>query len=293
VLFAYSSQKRSAVIMVLPAVLFLLAISIYPLINSFYLMFTDWTMTSGQPPRFNTFANFAQLARDRRFHFSLLVTARFTVTAVPIELALGLALALATARETAYRRICRSILLLPMMITPVVVGLMWKYMFNPSNGIFNHLLGQLGIPGPIWLGEPRPALPAIIIVDVWQWTPFVFLILSAGLSSLPREAFEAAKVDGARPLQTFWYITLPLLVPFLLVALLMRFIDSFKIFDTIFVMTKGGPANATESLSIYTYKVGLNFFDMGYACTLSYVISIIITFSTQQFLRLGRKNAQA
>jgi multiple sugar transport system permease protein len=176
-----------------------------------------------------------------------------------------------------------------MMITPVVIGLIWKYMFNPENGIINYLLHFLKIEGPIWLGEPKPAPLAVIIVDIWQWTPFVFLLLISGLGSLPQEVYEAARVDGANQMQVLRFITIPLLMPFMLVALLIRFIDSFKIFDTIFVMTRGGPANATETLSIYTYKVGLNFFNMGYAATLSYVILIIITYASQQFLRLERK----
>jgi len=289
---AVSNQKRAVILMVFPAVIFLLAIGIYPLLHSFYLLFNDWILTSGMPPRFNNFANFVQLIKDDRFYSSLLTTIRFTATAVPIELGLGLLLTLAVAKDTPFKKTCRSILLIPMMITPVVVGLMWKYMYNPSNGIINYMLSKIGIEGPIWLGEPKPALPAIIIMDIWQWTPFVFLILSAGMTSLPKEVFEASKVDGTNKFQNFRYITLPLLVPFILVALLMRFIDTFKIFDTIFVMTKGGPANATEVLSLYTYKVGLNFFDMGYAATLSYVILIIITVCTQQFIKLGKNNAE-
>jgi multiple sugar transport system permease protein len=197
-------------------------------------------------------------------------------------------LALSVSEDSGFRRFARSIMLIPMMITPVVVGLMWKYILNPQNGIVNYILGLLGIPGPVWLGDPKPALPAVMIVDVWQWTPFVFLILLSGLVSLPKEYFEAARVDGAGPLQTLRYVTLPLMIPFILVALLIRFIDAFKVFDTIFILTKGGPANATEVLSVYTYKVGLNFFNLGYAATLSYVMLIIITVIAQQFLRLER-----
>jgi len=162
-------------------------------------------------------------------------------------------------------------------------------MYNPDNGVINYILGFLRIEGPIWLGEPDPALPAVMIVDIWQWTPFVFLLMLSGIASLPKDVFEAARVDGASSRQIFRYITLPLLMPFMLVALLIRFIDSFKIFDTIFVMTRGGPANATETLSIYTYKVGLNFFRMGYAATLSYIILIIITLASQQFLKLEKR----
>jgi len=275
--------------MAIPTVLFLLAICIYPLLNSLYLTFNEWSLTSNKPPKWIWLGNFWELIRDDRFWDSLKTTAVFTAGVVSIEMCIGMLLALSASRNTKFRQVCRSIILIPMMITPVVLGLIWKYMFNPENGIINYLLGLIGINGPIWLGEPAPALPAVMIVDIWQWTPFVFLLLLSGIASLPPEVFEAARVDGASPRQMFRYITLPLLMPFMLVALLIRFIDSFKIFDTIFVMTRGGPANATESLSIYTYKVGLNFFRMGYAATLSYVILIIITFASQQFLKLEKR----
>jgi multiple sugar transport system permease protein len=275
--------------MVLPAVAFILAISIYPLLNSLYLTFTQWSLTSGIPPRFVWLKNYLTLILDNRFWSSLKTTALFTAGVVSAEMLMGLLLALSASRNTRFRQVCRSVILIPMMITPVVLGLIWKYMFNSDNGIINYLLHFLGIEGPVWLGEPKPALPAVIIVDIWQWTPFVFLLLISGIGSLPQEVYEAARVDGASQTQIFRFITVPLLMPFMLVALLIRFIDSFKIFDTIFVMTRGGPANATETLSIYTYKVGLNFFNMGYAATLSYVILIIITYASQQFLRLERK----
>jgi multiple sugar transport system permease protein len=273
---------------VLPTVAFLVGISIYPLLNSLYLTFNEWRLTTGNPPRFVGLKNYLKLIRDDRFWSSLKTTAIFTGSVVSAEMLIGMILALSMSKNTRFRRICRSVMLIPMMITPVVLGLIWKYMYNPENGIINYLLHFLKFKGPIWLGEPKPALPAIMIVDVWQWTPFVFLILLSGLGSLPQDVFEAARVDGANHVQIFRYVTLPLLVPFILIALLIRFIDSFRIFDTIFVLTRGGPANATETLSIYTYKVGLNFFDMGYAATLSYVILVIITLAAQQFLRMER-----
>ncbi len=277
------------IFMVLPTVVFLLGICIYPLINSLYLTFNQWSLTANVPPKFIWFRNYIKLVTDDRFWNSLITTAVFTGCVVSAEMLIGMTLALSATQNTRFRQACRSIILIPMMITPVVLGLIWKYMFNPENGIINYILQLFGIEGPIWLGEPKPALPAVIIVDIWQWTPFVFLLLLSGLGSLPQDVFEAARVDGANQFQIFRYITLPLLMPFMLVALLIRFIDSFKIFDTIFVMTRGGPANATETLSIYTYKVGLNFFNMGYAATLSYVILIIITLASQQFLKLERK----
>ncbi|MBN1837504.1 MAG: sugar ABC transporter permease, partial [Spirochaetales bacterium] len=281
-----SWHRSTPWLMAVPAVVFLLAVCIYPLLHSLYLSFHQWSLTSPKPPEFVWFRNFVELVQDDRFWSALRVTVVFTVGVVAAEMAVGMLLALSAAKQSRFRQVLRSILLIPMMITPVVLALIWKYMYNPENGIVNFLLGLVGIEGPIWLGEPAPALPAVMIVDVWQWTPFVFLLLSSGIASLPPDVFEAARVDGANHLQTFRYITLPLLVPFMVVALLIRFIDSFKIFDTIFVMTRGGPANATETLSVYTYKVGLNFFNMGYAAALSYVILIIITFASQRFAKI-------
>jgi len=276
--------------MVFPTVLFILAVSVYPLLYSLYMTFHDWSLTSAQPPAFVGLGNFISLFQDSRFWYSLRTTVLFTVWVVVAEMVIGMVLALSFTRNTRFQQICRSILLIPMMITPVVLSLMWKYMYNPEYGIINYFLHFLGIEGPIWLGEPAPALPAVILVDIWQWTPFVFLLLFSGIASLPPDVFEAAQVDGASGFQTFRHITLPLVIPFLLVALLIRFMDSFRIFDTIYVLTKGGPANATETLSIYTYKVGFNYFNMGYAATLSYIILIIITLASQQFVKLEGKS---
>ena len=276
--------------MVFPTVLFILAVSVYPLIYSLYMTFHDWSLTSAQPPAFVGLGNFISLFQDNRFWYSLRTTVLFTVWVVVAEMVIGMVLALSFTRNTRFQQICRSILLIPMMITPVVLSLMWKYMYNPEYGIINYFLHFLRIEGPIWLGEPAPALPAVILVDIWQWTPFVFLLLFSGIASLPPDVFEAAQVDGASGFQTFRHITLPLVIPFLLVALLIRFMDSFRIFDTIYVLTKGGPANATETLSIYTYKVGFNYFNMGYAATLSYIILIIITLASQQFVKLEGKS---
>jgi multiple sugar transport system permease protein len=277
-------------LMVLPTIIFILAVSVYPLIYSFYMTLHDWSLTRAEPPTFVGIGNYISLFQDSRFWHSFRTTVIFTGWAVVMEMVIGMTLALSITRNTRFQQICRSILLIPMMITPVVLSLMWKYMYNPEYGIFNYFLHFLKIEGPIWLGEPSPALPAVIMVDIWQWTPFVFLLLFSGIASLPPDVFEAAQVDGATGFQTFRNITLPLVTPFLLVALLIRFMDSFRIFDTIYVLTKGGPANATETLSIYTYKVGFNYFNMGYAATLSYIILVIITIASQQFVKLEGKS---
>ena len=200
------------------------------------------------------------------------------------EFVVGMALAVLFSRDFRGNRLVRTLLLIPMMLAPIVAGLIWRFMYNPQIGIMNFLLRLLHIKGPIWLGDPSVAIPAVVIVDVWQWAPFMFLMLFTGIASLPLDVFEAAKVDGTTGWQRFFLITLPLLKPIILVAVVIRVIDTLRIFDTIFVLTRGGPANITEVLSIYTYKVGMNFFRIGYATTMSYFLLVIITMISKIFV---------
>jgi multiple sugar transport system permease protein len=195
-----------------------------------------------------------------------------------------MALAVLFNRDFRGNRLVRTLLLIPMMLAPIVAGLIWRFMYNPQIGIVNYLLRLIHVKGPIWLGDPSVAMPAVVLVDVWQWAPFMFLMLYAGIASLPVDVFEAATVDGASAAQRFFLITLPLLRPIILVAVVIRVIDTLRIFDTIFVLTRGGPANITEVLSIYTYKVGMNFFRIGYATTMSYFLLVIITLVSKLFV---------
>lgn len=167
----------------------------------------------------------------------------------------------------------------------MVVGIMWRLLYNPELGTLNYLLELFGFKPINWLGEPSLALPSVIMADVWEWTPFMALILLAGLQALPRDPFEAAIVDGASPLQLFKHVTLPLLQPTIMVAVLLRMMDAFKTFDLIFVLTKGGPGMSTEVLSYYTYRYGFKFFHIGQASALSYILLAIIIFITQVLMR--------
>lgn len=278
-------------LMIVPMLVIYLLFCVYPLIDSFYLSFNKWTMTSTQLPRFVWLRNYRSVFQDKRFWNSLRVTLVYTLGVVSAQMILGMLLALLMSRssDTKFRRVCRSIILIPIMLTPVVVGLMWKFMFNPDLGIVNHLLSLFKIYGPVWLGDVKYALPAIMIVNIWQQTPFVFLILFAGMNSIDIEIYEAAANDGANGFQVFRYITLPLIVPFIVITCIFRFIDSIRVFDSIYIMTRGGPAITTETLSIYVYKVGLNFFDIGYASALSYIVLLIILLISTVFLRLWKE----
>jgi multiple sugar transport system permease protein len=284
--------RRSPWLMTSPTILILLAIGIMPLIYSLVLTFYDWTLGRPEGPVFVGFRNYAQVVSDGRFWSSLRSSFIFTGAAVGTEFVVGMALALAFMRPFKGNGVFRTLLLIPMMLPPIVSGLIWRFMYNPQVGIINFLLRLTGVQGPIWLGDPRVAMIAVLIVDVWQWTPFMFLLLFTGMASLPGDVYEAALVDGATGTQRFLSITLPLLRPIILVAVVIRVIDTLRIFDTIFVLTRGGPANVTEVLSIYTYKVGMNFFHMGYATTMSYfLLFIIIAVSTLFVNRLETQEA--
>jgi len=221
---------------------------------------------------------------------ALRTTLIFTAGVTSFEFLIGLGLALSLRIKGNIAAFLRSILMIPMMLTPVAVGLMWRYLYDNSSGVFVYFLSLLGMQEmPAWLGNASYALPAVMVVDIWQWTPFIFLILLSGISSLPPAVFEAAKVDGASPVQTFRYVTFPLLTPFIIIAVTLRLVTAFKVFDIIYVLTRGGPADKTQTLSIYVYKNGWLFLKMGYASALSYVMLIIIVGISLFFLYLQRQ----
>jgi len=260
--------------MVLPAVIYLLILGIFPLLFSLYLIFHKWVLSSGKPPKFIGVDNFVRLFQDERFFIALGRTVAFAMSVVTVEFLLGLLIALLLVNHG--RMLLRTFVLLPMIIAPTVVGLIWRFMFNSEIGVINFFFDMVGLESPLWLGDPTIAKFAIVLVDVWQWTPFIILILLAGLMSLPTDVEEAAYVDGANSWQMLWFIKLPLLRPAIFVALMFRAIDALRTFDTIFVLTAGGPNNVTEILSIYAYKVSFRFFEMGYGTILAAVLLIII-----------------
>jgi multiple sugar transport system permease protein len=269
-------RKRVPWFMTLPTAFILFMVGIMPLIYSLVLTLHEWTLGKPGGPVFIWFRNYAMVVSDERFWSSLITSFIFTGMAVSSEFIIGMALALIFVREFRGGNVFRTLILIPMMLPPIIAGLIWRFMYNPQVGIINYLLRLFSLQGPVWLGNPNVAMLAVVLVDVWQWAPFMFLLLFTGMASLPNDVYEAARVDGASGFQRFIYVTLPLLKPIILVAVVIRVIDTLRIFDTIFVLTRGGPANVTEVLSIYTYKVGMNFFRMGYATTMSYFLLFII-----------------
>ena len=265
-------------LMVAPAVLLILALSIYPLLFSLWVAFVNYDF---QIPGhdFVGFQNFAQIVDDPLAWSSLGVTLALTATVVVIEFALGLALALAMVKTFRGRGIVMSILIIPLFISPVIVGQSWALFLQRPFGPADFLLSQLlGRPVAIsWVGEVPWVYIAIVLADVWQWTPFMFVILLAGLAAIPPHLCEAAELDGVRPLQTFFYVTLPQLAPIILLAVTFRLLDAVKLFDVIFMLTGGGPGTATYTTSFYLYQIGFQQFHLSMATAGSWMFLILLS----------------
>jgi len=268
----------------LPAALTIAALIIFPLAFNLYMSVQAWFVSSTTPPEFVGLKNYLEIfGKDARFWNATWITVKFTTLSVALQLVLGLAIAVYLHRDFRGRGLVRTVMLLPMVSTPVAVALIWVIMFNPSLGILNYFLTSLGLKPLLWLGHPRTVLPSLILMDTWKWTPFMVLIIHAGLQSLPLTPFEAARIDGASRWQVLRYITLPLLRSTIAVALMFRTMDSLKTFDTIYVMTEGGPNNASEILNIYTFQTGFKYFHIGYASALA-VILIVFVFAVNLLL---------
>lgn len=267
-----------------PAVAILLLLSVYPLV---YAVIVSLQSTSGEW----TLGNFTRLLEDRFFRVSLMQTLIIAAGALGGEFVIGLSLALLLDSQIRARNLIRVMLLIPMMLPPVVAAVTWRLIFNPNFGLINGMLAGWGVDTSrlTWLGSPSLALLSVILVDVWEWTPFMFLILLAGLQAIPREPYEAAMIDGATSWQTFRHITLPLLKPAILVALLLRTMDLLRIFDQIFILTQGGPGFATETVSLYIYKTAFRFFDFGYASAMSFVLLVMVNLIGVGYIRLLRR----
>lgn len=258
-----------------PAVIALFLIVIIPIGYNIYMTFTKWTIGLGSP-RFIGIDNFIDLFSDERVWNGLKVMIYFSGLSLSIELVLGLLIALYFNREFKGSELVQTIYILPFAATPVAVSLIWRIMLNPEIGIMNYLLRSIGLPGSLWVSSTDTVIPALVLVDVWKWTPMITLIVLAGLKSLPQDPYEAAEIDGANIFQVFWYITLPLIRPVLIAALMLRSLDNLKEFDMIYTITQGGPGIASETLYLYSYKVGFSFFKAGYGSALMVIVFLIV-----------------
>jgi multiple sugar transport system permease protein len=260
-----------------PAALVVFILMVFPVFYTVYMSLHSWFASSLTSPEFVGLANFKRaFLQDERFRNALWLTLYFTVLATALQVVLGVALALLLNRPFRGKGFFRSIFLLPMVATPVAIALVWMMMYNPTLGVMNYLVGLIRL-GPFkWVSDTSLVIPALAVVDTWEWTPLITLITLAGLASLPLEPYESALIDGASPAQMFWRITLPLLRPTIMVALLFRSIDCLKTFDIIYVMTAGGPGFASETLNVYTFQVGLFYFHIGYACSLLVILFALV-----------------
>ncbi len=286
----YTLRKRKTIgfLMVLPLLLLFIGLTIYPFAYMIYMSFHRYTLASWEKPKFIGFENYKEIFQDRTARSSVKFTVLLLVVACPLEIALGIGIAF-LLRDFFGERVFRSTLLIPMMIPPVVAGIAWKMLFNFEFGPINYFLSLLGIPKISWLGTQFFAQLGIILIDVWQWTPFVFLVIYAGLQSIPRDVVEASLVDGASGWNALRYIELPLLKPLIWVVLIIRLIDILKIFDLVYMVTFGGPGSATHSYSFYIYKVGISFgWDIGYASALSIILLVVVAILTNLLIRFLR-----
>jgi multiple sugar transport system permease protein len=285
-------HRLAALLFVLPAVVILLAITIYPLLRTLYLTVMSLELAVSPVARFVGIDNFIRaLAGDARFWGSLGNTGILVVGGVVAQLLLGTLLALILNDMRRGRTVVLSLLLLPVMIAPVVAGFQFRVIFNDTFGPLNFLIGWLSggrLSGPLWLADPDMALFSIMLADTWQWTPFMVLLLLAGLQSVPPQLTEAAEVDGAGYWQIFWRVKLPSMLPIVAIAVLIRAMDAFNksTFDLVYLLTGGGPGSATETAAYYTYLNGFKFFSMGYTATLAVIQLIVIVVIATLFLQV-------
>ncbi|MDX0016982.1 ABC transporter permease subunit [Sinorhizobium meliloti] len=268
--------KRPGLWLMLPAAAAMLLAFGAPLIFSAWYSFTGWSLVRpASKSEFVGLSNYTRVLTDHEYWQAIGVTLTYAASAVTIECILGIALALLLNKQMFGRGIFRSLMLIPMVMTPAVVGLFWKLFFEESDGLFNYFLTAAGLPALPWLGVSM-ALISIVILDVWQATPFFMLIMLAGLQSMDRNIVEAAEIDGASRLQVFRYITLPHLVPYIMVAAAFRIIGALADFDKIYLLTFGGPGNVTTTVSLYAYNRGFKIFDIGQTTAISWLFIILV-----------------
>jgi len=262
----------------MPTLVIMLAVTIYPFLFSLYLSFHKWDLSAGMaaPIEFVGFKNYLSVLTDPAFWKIMQNTVFFVTVAVGLEFSIGLGLALLLDRDIPGIRVYRLLCALPVMMTPILMGILWTYMYKEDFGIINYFLSLVGVGKVAWQGDPTIAMFACIFVDVWQWTPFMMLVILAGLKSLPAAPFEAASIDGANRWQIFRKLTLPFLKPVIAVSLAIRIMDAFRVFDVIWQLTQGGPGQATETIAIYIYRQSFRYFHMGLGAAASYIALIVV-----------------
>lgn len=287
--FSWFTDRWIAISFLTPTMLLLLFITVFPLIWSLYLSFTDWSVIvdAGKTPEWIGTGNYLELLTDRRTWQRFVVTGQFVVPAVIIELVLGFGIAMLLNRKFTGRGLMMTLLLVPMMLSPVVVALFWRFMMQGEGVLNYYVVNALQAEPILWLTDRNTALVSLVIVDVWMWTPFMMLISLAGLSAVPKYLYEAAAVDRASGWFRFRHITLPMVTPLLLIAIIFRTIDAYKLFDQAFVLfgEGGGPGRAAQTASMYLYDIAFGDFNTGEASALGYIMLIVIIALANLFIR--------
>ncbi|MET0686159.1 MAG: sugar ABC transporter permease [Solirubrobacteraceae bacterium] len=291
--FRWLGDRGLAGLFVSPALLLLIFLSIFPLLWALYLSFTNYSATRDVPAEWVGFGNYIDVLTSSAVHERALTTLIYVVGAVTLQTVLGFTIAYLISRRSRGRGVLTTLFLTPMMLSPVVVGLFWKFMLDTQFGVVNSILGSLGFGQVEWLTSQRLALFSVIIVDTWQWTPFIMLIALAGLTAVPQYLYEAASIDRASEWFRFRHITLPLVWPLLLIAVLFRAIEAFRLFDLVYILTQGGPGVSTETLSFHVYKVAFLGFDTGLASAYGILMVIVVIILAQLYLRYLDKLKEA
>jgi multiple sugar transport system permease protein len=290
-------EQRTAWILLIPALLLLLFVFAYPIGRAFWLSLFVQNLGTQLQPEFAGFNNYVRMVGDGRFWQSFWITTVFTSASVILELLLGMGIALVLHQAFRGRSLVRTAALIPWALPTALIGLAWAWIFNDQFGVVNDILLRLGLidTGINWLGDPILAMIAVIVADVWKTTPFISILLLAGLQSIPDDLYEAHAIDGATAWQSFWRITMPLLMPQILIAVLFRFAQAFGIFDLIAVMTGGGPGGATEVVSLYIYSTVMRYLDFGYGAALVVVtfLLLVLAVAIASFLLNRIRKAQA
>jgi len=286
------SELRMGYSFLIPTVAFLFFFIFIAILYSFYMSFFEWKLFDlGAQKLFVGMDNYLNFFKDQVFGQSLINTLLIVFFCLTVEIILGFLIALTLWTLKKSLRVIQSIILLPMITSPVVVGLIWRYIYDPQFGILNYVLEKtVGVGNLAWLGSESLSLISVIIVDIWQMTPFVILVLFTGMMTISEECIEAARVDGASYWQTVRSVILPSITPIISFCMLIRSMDLFKIFDTIYVMTKGGPGNSTETIALYTYKTGFSYYNMGYAMALSIITLICIIALSSAYMRRKKRS---
>jgi multiple sugar transport system permease protein len=287
--FWRGDETLVALLLIAPSVIYLFVMSIYPTFYSLWLSFHNYMIFRPGTASFSGFENFSDLFDDFTFRTSLRVTVLFAFGAVAIEFVVGLAVAVLLDRKMTGIGLLRTLIIVPVLISPVGMGLTFRYIFAPSYGLLNYLLSIAGLPTTNWVADTSMALPMVIIVDVWQWSPFVTLILLSGMQSVSVEVVEAAELDGLNEWQKLWRIVIPLIMPVVTVVLLIRLIDAIRAFDLVYTMTHGGPGSATEVIGIYAYAMGFTSGDMGMASAAAWFTVVCVNVLVVLFLRILSK----